>query len=139
LTCAVCLASSRATKSTYIAEAFSIAYDRDFDFDRVDLERFQRINHQGPEGIFLKGHFRRAHDVEAHVRQRRWRYPLFAAPFVAVGGLRRSAAFQLRALRRLPVVRRSGSARRGWGQVSGAVLGTRVHRRIRSCLSSSRG
>lgn len=41
-------------EATYVAMALSVAYDRDFRFERRDLERFWSLYNTGPEGIFLK-------------------------------------------------------------------------------------
>lgn len=41
-------------ESTFVAMAFSLAYDGDLDFDRDDLTRFRAALDRGPEGIFLK-------------------------------------------------------------------------------------
>ncbi|MCH7748548.1 MAG: hypothetical protein IH939_10665 [Acidobacteria bacterium] len=41
-------------EATYVAMAFSAAYDRDLEYERRDLERFFRTYNGGPEGIFLK-------------------------------------------------------------------------------------
>ena len=41
-------------EATYVAMAFSVAYDRDLAYERRDLERFNRTYEDGPDGIFLK-------------------------------------------------------------------------------------
>ncbi len=41
-------------EATYIAMAFSVAYDRDLTYERRDLERFKRTYDDGPDGIYLK-------------------------------------------------------------------------------------
>jgi len=41
-------------EATYVAMAFSAAYDGDLQFERRDLERFWATYQSGPEGIFLK-------------------------------------------------------------------------------------
>jgi len=41
-------------EATYVAMAFSVAYDRDLTYERRDLERFKRAYEGGPDGIFLK-------------------------------------------------------------------------------------
>ena len=44
----------RGDESTYVAAALSAAFDGDLSFERRDLERFERLYHSGPEGIFLQ-------------------------------------------------------------------------------------
>ncbi len=91
-------------EATYVAMAFSAAFDHDLRYERRDLERFWGLYRAGPEGIFLK-------------RGKRWQlrsqgsppflgitrtadrrsdrlyfgksfiYPVFAAPFVWLAGL----------------------------------------------------
>ena len=108
-------------EATYIAEALSIAYDRDFDFDRVDLERFQRVNRQGPEGIFLKN-IAGVPTTSKLTYGKALAYPLFAAPFVAIGGLGGLLAFNAVLLAGcLWCAIRFSQTR--LGRVSGAVLG----------------
>src|SRR5262245_62169947 len=108
-------------ESTYIAEALSIAYDRDFDFDRIDLERFQRLNRQGPEGIFLKG-ISGVPTTSKLTYGKALAYPLFAAPFVALGGLGGLLVFNVVLLAGcFWCAIRFCQAR--MGMVSGAVLG----------------
>jgi len=108
-------------ESTYIAEAFSLAYDRDFDFDRIDFERFQRINHQGPEGIFLKG-ISGVPTTSKLTYGKALAYPLFAAPFVAAGGIGGLLVFNFVLLAGcLWCAIRFCQAR--MGKASGAVLG----------------
>ena len=41
-------------EATYVAMAFSVAYDRDLTYERRDLERFKTAYEDGPDGIFLK-------------------------------------------------------------------------------------
>ena len=41
-------------EATYVAAALSAAFDGDLYFERRDLERFERLYHSGPEGIFLQ-------------------------------------------------------------------------------------
>jgi hypothetical protein len=44
----------KSDEATYVAMAFSAAYDRDLAFERRDLERFFGLYRWGPDGIFLK-------------------------------------------------------------------------------------
>jgi hypothetical protein len=91
-------------EATYVAMAFSAAYDGDLQFDRGDLERFWAVYQSGPEGIFLKrgSHIRVAgRSSFPFVRTANWpedrRDRLFfgkafahavaAAPFVRLAGL----------------------------------------------------
>ncbi len=41
-------------EATYVTMALSAAYDRDFAFEKKDLQRFWAVYGRGPEGIFLK-------------------------------------------------------------------------------------
>jgi hypothetical protein len=91
-------------EATYVGMALSVAYDRDFRFDRRDLERFWQTYQTGPEGLFLKRRW------ETHIGLRgRWPflettrhrnpqrerlyfakallYGVVAAPFAALAGL----------------------------------------------------
>ncbi|MBI2839236.1 MAG: hypothetical protein HYX75_13045 [Acidobacteria bacterium] len=92
-------------ESTYVAMGLSAAYDWDFTYERVDLDRFFQHYQSGPEGIFLKRGTRPSIDVD-----RTWpflhlggepdsaserlyfgkalSYPLAAAPFIRLAGLR---------------------------------------------------
>jgi hypothetical protein len=44
----------KSDEATYVAQALSLAYDRDLVYQRRDLERFAGLVGQGPDGIFLK-------------------------------------------------------------------------------------
>ncbi|HET9370771.1 MAG TPA: hypothetical protein VFO19_11010 [Vicinamibacterales bacterium] len=104
----------RGDEATYVAMAFSIAGDGDLGYDRRDYERFRRLYTRtdaggtthaiGPEGIFLKRGYRWDLDLQAGWPPvqattavipeterleygKAFVYPLFAAPFAAVGGL----------------------------------------------------
>src|SRR5690242_9938231 len=52
----------KSDEATYVSMALSLAYDGDLTYQHADLQRFWRLFHGGPEGIFLK----RGTDV--HVR-----------------------------------------------------------------------
>ncbi len=92
-------------EATYIAMALSVAYDGDLKFGPQDLHRFQRLYGTGPEGIFLQ----QGYDLHLEVapgwppvrvsRTRRpsreglafgkaFAYPVVAAPFIRLAGLR---------------------------------------------------
>ena len=92
-------------EATYIAMAMSVAYDGDLKFGPQDLHRFQRLYGTGPEGIFLQ----QGYDLHLEVapgwppvrvsRTRRpsreglafgkaFAYPVVAAPFIRLAGLR---------------------------------------------------
>ena len=73
-------------EATYVAMAFSVAYDGDLVYESRDIARLREIYEGGPSGIFLKrGGARDAHDVlyfgKAYV------YSVLAAPFVRIAGL----------------------------------------------------
>ena len=74
-------------EATYVAMAFSVAYDGDLLYESRDIARLREIYEGGPSGIFLKrgGGARDARDVlyfgKAYV------YSVFAAPFVRIAGL----------------------------------------------------
>src|SRR4051795_1419868 len=91
-------------EATYVAMAFSAAYDHDLAFERRDLERFFGLYRWGPDGIFLKrgkqlrlrvdGSPPFVHNVPLpDTRTDRLYfgksliYPLVAAPFVRLLGL----------------------------------------------------
>lgn len=99
-------------EATYTAMALSAAYDGDLTFERGDLERFWAVYTCGPDGAFLKrGKQVRVKLVGAwpFVRVMRWGdapldrlyfgkayiYPVFAAPFVRLFGLRGMLVFHL--------------------------------------------
>lgn len=92
-------------EATYVAMALSVAYDGDLRYGPGDLHRFQQFYGTGPEGIFLQ----QGYDLHVSLaagwppvrvtRTRRaprdglsfgkaFAYPIAAAPFVRVGGLR---------------------------------------------------
>ncbi len=72
----------KADESVYVTAALSAAYDFDFRYERQDLDRFERLYHTGPEGIFLK-RSRGDHLYFAKALL----YPVVAAPFVRLFGL----------------------------------------------------
>jgi hypothetical protein len=89
--------------ATYYAMASSLAHDLDLRFEARDLERVRREYPRGPEGIFLKraqgglvvdarGAFpwvRRVGADEGRVYYAKaFAYPLVAAPFVRLLGIR---------------------------------------------------
>jgi hypothetical protein len=94
----------KSDEATYVAEALSLAFDRDLSFTRHDLERFSGLYHAGPDGIFLKTGKELRIRVRApfpfvHVTKRTdpdanrlyfgksMAYAIFAAPFVRFFGL----------------------------------------------------
>lgn len=99
-------------EASYTAMALSAAYDGDLAFERKDLERFWAVYTCGPDGAFLK----RGKQVRVKlvggwpfVRVMRWGdapldrlyfgkafiYPVVAAPFVRLFGLRGMLVFHL--------------------------------------------
>jgi hypothetical protein len=70
-------------EATYVAMALSIAYDHDLRYRPVDLHRFEQTLGTGPVGIFLQ---RVGPDRLSFGKP--WVYPLAAAPFVRLGGLK---------------------------------------------------
>ena len=92
-------------EATYVAAALSAAFDGDLYFERRDLERFERLYHSGPEGIFLQRGRRLRTEVAnsfpfvrvtgtpdtadrtASILGRRSSTPVAAAPFVRLFGL----------------------------------------------------
>jgi hypothetical protein len=91
-------------EATYVSMALSAAYDRNFSYERRDLERYFGLYRYGPDGIFLKRGKRLRMSVNgtppfvhltksADVRSDRLYfgkamiYPLVAAPFVRLLGL----------------------------------------------------
>jgi hypothetical protein len=102
----------KSDEASYTAMALSVAYDGDLAFERKDLERYWAVYTCGPDGAFLK----RGKQVRVKlvagwpfVRVMRWGdapldrlyfgkayiYPVFAAPFVRVLGLRGFLVFHL--------------------------------------------
>ena len=91
-------------EATYVAAALSAAFDGDLSYERRDLERFERIYHSGPEGIFLQRGRRLRAEVASgfpFVRVigtpdspdrlyfgKALLYPVAAAPFVRFFGLK---------------------------------------------------
>ena len=99
-------------EATYTAMTLSAAYDGDLAFERKDLERYWAVYTCGPDGAFLK----RGKQVRVKlvggwpfVRVMRWGdapldrlyfgkayiYPVFAAPFVRLFGLRGMLVFHV--------------------------------------------
>ncbi len=91
-------------EATYVAMALSLAHDGDLKYEARDLARFREVYRQGPEGIFLKRSSHLSVRVQAAWPPLRvirtsvpttrslsfakaFAYPLFAAPFAALGGL----------------------------------------------------
>ena len=73
-------------EATYVAMAFSVAYDGDLVYESRDIARLYEIYEGGPNGIFLKrGGARDAYDRlyfgKAYI------YSVLAAPFVRIAGL----------------------------------------------------
>ena len=94
----------KSDEATYVSMALSAAYDRNFSYERRDLERYFGLYRFGPDGIFLKRGKRLRMSVNgtppfvhltktADVRSDRLYfgkamiYPLVAAPFVRLFGL----------------------------------------------------
>jgi hypothetical protein len=94
----------KSDEATYVSMAMSAAYDRNFSYERRDLERYFGLYRYGPDGIFLKRGKRLRMSVNgtppfvhlaktADVRSDRLYfgkamiYPLVAAPFVRLLGL----------------------------------------------------
>jgi hypothetical protein len=90
--------------AVYAAAALSAAFDGNLSFEQRDLERFEGLYHQGPEGIFLKRgktlHLRaNANFPFLHIEKaadprtdrlyfgKALIYPIIAAPFVRAFGL----------------------------------------------------
>jgi hypothetical protein len=99
-------------EATYVSMALSAAYDGDLAYQRKDLERFWRLYHTGPEGIFLKRgkQWRVRFDSAApflHVTRhperrddrlyfgKAFAYSVLAAPFVRLTGLNGMLAFHV--------------------------------------------
>ena len=99
-------------EATYTAMTLSAAYDGDLAFERKDLERYWAVYTCGPDGSFLKrGKMVRLKLVGGwpFVRVMRWGdapldrlyfgkayiYPVFAAPFVRLLGLRGMLVFHV--------------------------------------------
>ena len=92
-------------ESTYVAASLSAAYDGDLTYERRDLERFERLYHSGPEGIFLQrgqrlrlefgGRFPFVRTIGTPDERtdrlyyaKALLYPVAAAPFVRIFGLK---------------------------------------------------
>jgi hypothetical protein len=96
--------SIKGDEATYVMMALSAADDGDLKYENVDLERFWRLYHRGPEGLFLK----RGQDVHLKWRKnwpfvrmqqtpeppdapyyfgKAFPHALVAAPFVRLFGL----------------------------------------------------
>ena len=74
-------------EATYVAMALSVAYDGDLVYQAEDVERFYRIYHDGPQGIFLKrGGGERRSDDRLYFGKA-FIYSVLAAPFVRLAGL----------------------------------------------------
>ena len=82
-------------EATYVAMAFSVAYDGDLAYEARDVERFYQIYHDGPQGIFLKqgGGDRRTEDRLYYGKA--YIYSVLAAPFVRLAGLNGMLAFHV--------------------------------------------
>lgn len=92
----------RGDESTYIAMGLSAAYDHDLVYQKKDLERFWSYYPSGPEGIFLKRGSKLRVSFESSwpfifldrlpddrlYFGKAYSYPLAAAPFVRMAGLR---------------------------------------------------
>jgi hypothetical protein len=79
-------------EATYVSMAFSLVEDQDLAYTQADLLRFNRIygpgrggRPVGPDGIFLKAGPRPTSEALQYAKA--FAYPLFAAPFVWLGGL----------------------------------------------------
>jgi len=73
-------------EATYVAMALSIGYDQDLRYTAVDLHRFEQRFGTGPVGIFLLR--TKPPSSPGLAFGKPFVYPLVAAPFVRLGGLR---------------------------------------------------
>lgn len=73
-------------EATYVAMALSVAYDQDLRYTAIDLHRFEQMFDTGPVGIFLQKTKPPAGEGLAFGKS--FVYPVVAAPFVRVAGLR---------------------------------------------------
>jgi len=73
-------------EATYVAMALSVGYDQDLRYTAVDLHRFEQRFGIGPVGIFLQK--TKPPSSPGFVFGKPFVYPLVAAPFVRIGGLR---------------------------------------------------
>lgn len=73
-------------EATYVAMALSVAYDHDLRYTATDLNRFKQMFGTGPVGIFLQRTKPPASDGLAFGKP--FVYPILAAPFIRVAGLR---------------------------------------------------
>jgi len=73
-------------EATYVAMALSVAYDHDLRYTAIDLHRFEEMFGTGPVGIFLLNTKPPASAGLAFGKS--FVYPIVAAPFVRVAGLR---------------------------------------------------
>ena len=82
-------------EATYVAMAFSVAYDGDLVYESRDIARLHEVYEGGPSGIFLKrgGGARAGRDRlyfgKAYI------YSVLAAPFVRIAGLNGMLLFQV--------------------------------------------
>ena len=73
-------------EATYVAMALSVAYDHDLRYTAVDLHRFEQMFGTGPVGIFLLRTQPPSSPGLAFGKP--FVYPVIAAPFIRLGGLR---------------------------------------------------
>lgn len=103
----------KSDEATYVMMALSAAYDHDLAYERRDLERFSGLYRGGPEGVFLKRGKRlrirlrgrppflfvtKLQDPEQNQRLyfgKAFIYPIAAAPFVRLLGLRGMLVFHV--------------------------------------------
>ncbi|HEX6464434.1 MAG TPA: hypothetical protein VFZ98_08275, partial [Vicinamibacterales bacterium] len=73
-------------EATYVAMALSVAYDGDLRYTPIDLHRFEEMFGTGPVGIFLQR--TRPPSSPGLAFGKPFLYPVVAAPFIRVAGLR---------------------------------------------------
>ena len=82
-------------EATYVAMAFSVAYDGDLVYDSRDIARLHEVYEGGPSGIFLKrgggahDRYDRLYFGKAYI------YSVLAVPFVRIAGLNGMLLFQV--------------------------------------------
>ena len=85
----------KADEATYVAMAFSVAYDGDLVYESRDIARLHEVYEGGPSGIFLKraggarDRYDRLYFGKAYI------YSVLAAPFVRIAGLNGMLLFQV--------------------------------------------
>ncbi|HEX4565517.1 MAG TPA: hypothetical protein VH138_02755, partial [Vicinamibacterales bacterium] len=73
-------------EATYVSMALSVAYDQDLRYTPIDLHRFEQMFGTGPVGIFLLK--TKPPSSSGIAFGKPFVYPVVAAPFIRVGGLR---------------------------------------------------